>query len=171
MYLFSDSSDSCETTVWNLDTGRRVQSDRVTSAKQRAVSPDGRWLVTFFLYNDDNLSLVDLEFKNTPEERAYREAKARFNPWWHRERAEEHVENEQLFAAVFHQAWLLKHDLENEPLANEFKNTYSKLQAQFKEEGRDLEAILPPVVKDAIKLLPKTQSEDSAEEKKSKNEN
>ena len=66
---------------------------------------------------------------------------------------------EQLFAAVFHQAWLIKHDLQNETLANDFKNAYSKLRAQFKEEGRDLAATLPHVVKEAIKLLPNPQTD------------
>lgn len=54
---------------------------------------------------------------------------------------------------------MIKHDLENENLAKEFKKTYSKLEAQFKKEDRDLKAVLPQVVKEAIKLLPNPQTD------------
>ena len=119
-------------------------------------SPDGKWFVET---DGKAVLLYDLEFRNSPSEVGYRKAKSKFAPRWHQEQAAECIKKKQLFAAVFHQAWLLKHDLENETLANDFKNAYSKLQAQFKEEGRDLAATLPHVVKEAIKLLPNPQTD------------
>ena len=90
-------------------------------------------------------------------------------------RAKEEVED--WFGAAFDYGWLLKidakgpGDLNEDELLKGLQKAYSKLQTQFKKDDRDLDAILPQVVKEAIKLLPKIQSENSAEEKKSKNEN
>ena len=87
-------------------------------------------------------------------------------------RAKEEVEN--WFGAAFDYGWLLKidakgpGDLNEDELLKGLQKAYSKLQTQFKEDGRDLDAVLPPVVKEAIELLPKNQAEYSAGEKDAK---
>ena len=100
---------------------------------------------------------MDTEFKNTSREKNYRKAKARFDPSWHFEQVKECARIEDWFGATFHVAWLLK---ENTGWLNLFKDGYAKLKAQFKEEGRDLEDVLPLVVKEAIKLIPETKPAD-----------
>ena len=76
--------------------------------------------------------------------------------------------------AAFDYGWLLKidakgpGDLNEDELLKGLQKAYSKLQTQFKEDGRDLDAVLPPVVKEAIELLPKNQAEYSAGEKDAK---
>ena len=142
--------------VWDTKTGEVDENatwkdlDRNQSKK----FSDGRWLVT---YDGIDLLLVDLEFKNTPDEKAYREAKARFDPFWHREQAEKRSNEQDWFAAAFHNSWQLKNEPENAQAISELKNAYSNLAIRFKENERDLEAMLPLVVKQAIKLLPETK--------------
>lgn len=107
-------SDNNEKIVWDLAT-RKVISDAPWNppAVSNQTSPNGRWFVTSEL---KNVVLVDLEFKNTPNESTYRTAKSEFDPLWHQEQATSATELEDWYAAVFHFAWLLKTNLANPPI-------------------------------------------------------
>ncbi len=103
--IYSESEK--EKLVWDVATRETIpdatwELPEVTTNTSR----NGRWLVTT---ESNNVVLVDLEFKNTPDEIAYRLAKSRFDPFWHQEHAEAATTAQNWYAAVFHYAWLLKH--------------------------------------------------------------
>ena len=104
-------------------------------------SPDGRWFVTT---EANSVVLVDLEYKNTPDEAAYRKAKARFEPLWHEAQATAAVTAESWYAAVFHYGLLLKHDPDSLPYHAGLKSSSTRLNAKSQ---ADVEAL--PTMKDA----------------------
>ena len=108
--------------------------------------------------------LVDLQFKNMPREKACREAKARFNPGWHREQVEKFVKSKNWFAAIFHFSWLLKNDPKNEELRASLQTSYQTLKVEFEQTDRKLDAVLPAVVKEALKLIPADEENDQPDE-------
>lgn len=98
----------------------------------------------------EDVVLVDLEFKNTKRENAYRAAKA-VDPSWHREQADAYKKPGEAYACLFHHAWLLKNDPDNKELQQDMVFAY----LMSKREGHPLflkEYVLPDVVKDALKL-------------------
>ncbi len=138
-----------EQRVWDLQSKRILENAEWEPPKmQNRISPDGRWLAGNL---GKSVFLVDLHYKNTPSEKAYREQKARFAPWWHRERATLAIESEDWFAATFHYALLL----ENAPTEIEFYDelhaSYAKLAENFQREKPNLESYLPVVVREALR--------------------
>ncbi|MFT7641519.1 MAG: hypothetical protein ACI9G1_003269 [Pirellulaceae bacterium] len=104
--IYSQSEN--EKLVWDV-----VQEEVIRDALwepievTKHISPDRRWFVTT---ESNNVVLVDLEYKNTPHEKKWRKTKASFDPVRHREQAKAAITAENWNAAVFHYAWLLRHD-------------------------------------------------------------
>ena len=145
------STSENEKLVWNANT-RTVDSgaDWLVTNPQQRKSPDRRWLVTSA---GSNVFLIDLEYKNTPRERGYRVAKARFNPWWQREQAQKAIADKKWFAATFHFALLLKNDPSQAELHDKLHKAHEELVKGFKStEETNVNDILPAVVKEALKL-------------------
>jgi WD40 repeat protein/serine/threonine protein kinase len=98
-------------------------------------SADGRWYVTTEL---KNVVLVDLEYKNTPDEKGYQKAKTIFDPFWHEEQASAATTAENWYAAVFHQAWLLRHDPDSMAHRVGLQSSYRRLIAKDSGEVESL---------------------------------
>ncbi len=105
--IFSESEN--EKLVWNVATRENIPDAAMWEPPEVTThtSPSGRWFVT---NESNNVVLADLEYKNTPDEKAWRKTKASFDPFWHQEQAKAATTAENWYAAVFHDAWLLKHD-------------------------------------------------------------
>jgi WD40 repeat protein len=119
--------------VWNWETGETVPFPAVLPdmAPARPTSADGRWLV---FGNERDVLRVDLQFKDLPDEQAYRARKAQLDQAWHTRQgqaadklvmikpavADESLESRVVsqgpadsatadwFAAAFHWAWVMK---------------------------------------------------------------
>ena len=101
----------------------------------------------------EKVLLVDLDFKNTPREKACRARKARFDPLWHEGQMRVATKNENWFAATFHYAWLLNNDPDNSGLYDGLHDSNQKRIDEYgPEQKKDLEIFLPKVIKDALKL-------------------
>lgn len=111
-------------------------------------SPDGRWLGVPSL---NNVLLVDLEFKNTPVEKAIRKFKARPDPIWHRQQLQDAIRTKNLFAELFHRAWLLKIQPADAGLKRELSEAYDRYLTS-NEIG---EEHLPTVAAEVLGLTPK----------------
>ncbi|PHS06560.1 MAG: hypothetical protein COA78_14125 [Blastopirellula sp.] len=97
--------------------------------------------------------MIDLEFKNTPREKAYREFKAHSKPLWHAEQAEIAEQNENWFAATFHRAWVLKAEPETKDGPQLLQTAYEKLKAEYAEQDKELTPYLNPVVREMLALV------------------
>ena len=97
-----------EKRVWDFATREEIPDATWEPPDETTqTSPDGRSFVTT---ESNKIVLVDLEIKNTPAEKAYRLTTSRFDPYWHLEQAHGAATTKNWYAAVFHYAWLLKHD-------------------------------------------------------------
>lgn len=75
------SESEWEKLVWDVATRKKLQDALWERPEVTTLtSPDGRWYVTF---EANNIVLVDRDYKNTPDEKAWRKAKARLDPFWH----------------------------------------------------------------------------------------
>lgn len=151
--IYSESSN--EQLVWDAATGRPIQNAAwdPPDAPLR-VSPNGRWFLTSEL---NHVLLVDREFRNTPHERAYRAAKARFDPEWHVHRATLLANMKSWYPATFHFAGLVNHDPEQSSYWDGLQASFPELQSQFRQQGRDLEPHLATVVRKTLKLPPRDE--------------
>lgn len=146
------SKSEKEKLVWNVAT-RETIPDAMWEPPEvvTTTSHDDRWFVTT---ESNNVVLVDLEYKNTPHQKATRKTKASFNSAWHQERATETTKEKNWYAATFHFALLMKNDPDKEASYDGLHFSFQKLKAQFKQEERDLEPHLAMIVREAIKLPP-----------------
>jgi hypothetical protein len=115
--------------VWNCENGERLPNEEwVRPALLRNTSPDGRWLVTS---SGNQVLLVDLQYKNTPAEKAFRKYKARLDPRWHREQAALAEATADWYAATFHWAWVMKADPTSEAAYDALHAAHEKWRSQF----------------------------------------
>jgi WD40 repeat protein len=150
--IHSEDSAS-EKYTWNSKNGNPISDAQLHSpfdTESRMLSKDGRRKL---IISGSQVLVVDLEFKETPREKAYRKVKARFKPRWHQELAAKATSEENFYAATFHNAWLVKNNPENAKLIEAFQSSYEKLEAQFKKEDRNLVDYVSPVVVETIELL------------------
>jgi len=132
--IYSESEN--EKLVWDAFTRETIPNETWNPPEvSNHDSPDHRWFVSA---ESNNVVLVDREFKYTPDEKAYRRAKSRFDPHWHQEQATAASKAENWYAAVFHYAWLLKHDPNS--LANYvgLQSSYRRLTAR---DSAEVEAL------------------------------
>lgn len=146
--IYSESEN--EKLVWNVAT-----RDTITNATwappevSTNTSPDQRWFVTT---EANAVVLVDLEYKNTPDEKARRKTKARFDLFWHQEQAKDATAAKNWYAATFHFALLMKNDPGRDAFYDSLHSSFQKLKSQFELEGRDIDLHLANIVKESLKL-------------------
>lgn len=146
--IYSESEN--EKLVWNVAICETIPGATWKPTEvSNPISLDHRWFVTT---ESNNVVLVDLEHKNTPDEKSYRIAKSRFDPYWHQEQATAATKTESWYAAVFHSALLLKNDPDQATYHDGLHHSFKELQSQFEQEERDLELLLPKVIKESLKL-------------------
>ncbi len=146
--IYSESEN--EKLVWNVATRKMIPGAtwKPTDVSSQ-ISPDYRWFLTT---ESNNVVLVDLEFKNTPDETAYRKTSATFDPYWHQEQAAAATKAENWYAATFHYAWLLKNDPDQTTYFDNLHSSFHELGSQFKQKELDIEPHLKTFVKESLKL-------------------
>ena len=133
-----------ERRFWQLDTGAVIhyhdrKFDPPVDGTNRTT--DGRLAVP----SGASVLLVDLNFKETPGEKAYRAFKAKPKPWWHKQQLAIAKETGDQYSAVFHAAWLLKLEPDSRAAYDTLKEVHTQL-------APEITAILPTVLREAIKL-------------------
>jgi WD40 repeat protein len=104
--IYSESEH--EKLVWNVATRETLPDARWEPPEVIIhTSPDGQWLVTT---ESNNVVLVDLEYKNAPDEKARRKTQASFDSFRHQEQAKAATTAKYWYAAVFHYALLMQND-------------------------------------------------------------
>ncbi len=146
--IYSESEN--EKLVWNVAT-RETIPDAMWEPPEviTHTSPNHRWFVTT---ESNNVVLVDLEYKNGPDEKARRKTKASFDPFWHQAQATDATTAKNWYAAVFHYALLMKNDPGRATFYEGLHFSFQKLASQFELEERDIELHLAMVVKESLKL-------------------
>jgi len=146
--IYSESEN--EKLVWNVAT-RKTLPDAMWAPPEVIFQscPDGRWLVTT---ESNNVVLVDLEYKDTPDEKARRKTKASFDSFWHQNQATCATTDKNWYAAVFHFAWLTQNDPDQVSFYDGLQSSFEELKAKFEQEERDLEPHLAMMVREALKL-------------------
>lgn len=146
--IYSESEN--EKLIWNVAT-RETISDAMWAPPEMIThtSPDGRWFVTT---ESNNVVLVDVKYKNVPNEKARRKTKASFDSFLHQKQATDATTAKNWYAATFHYAWLIQNDPDQASLYDGLQASFQELQSQFKLEGRDVELHLATVVKKSLKL-------------------
>ena len=147
--IYSEDSSGART-VWNSNNGAQVKDEEwAEQVSLQSVSPDRRWLA---VPSGSDVLLVDLEFKSTPREKAYRVAKARLNPFWHRQQAVLAEKEKDWFAATFHWAWVMKTDSSQAENYDILHDCYEALELQTAENGKKSDAYFAPIVKEMLNL-------------------
>lgn len=146
--LFSESDN--EKLIWDVATQVEIPDAQWELPEAiTQTSSNGRWFATA---EGNNVVLVDLEFKNLPNEKALREAKARFDRFWHQNRALASKKSENWYAAVFHYGMLMKHDPEQATYYDGLQSSHQQLVLQFEPKELDIKLHLPMVVKQSLEL-------------------
>lgn len=148
--IYSESAN--EKLVWNV-AQRVIIKDATWDPPQTSAktSSDERWYVTTELRN---VVLVDLEYKNTPTEKAYRINKASIDPHWHEEQARAATEEQDWYAATFHYAVLVKNNPDQGLYFDDLEFSFQKLQSQFEQRDRKIELHLASVVHNSLQVPP-----------------
>jgi len=125
--LYSESAN--EKLVWDVAKQKPIP-DGLWEPTEKPIftSPDQRWFVTT---ESNNVVLVDLQYKNMPDEKGRRIAKARFDPFWHQERAIAATKAENWCEAVFHYAQGVKHDSKQKSYYDGLQSFFQTLNSQF----------------------------------------
>ncbi len=146
--IYSESQN--EKRVWDVAT-RSLLPDAKWDPPSDPVplSSDGRWLVASQI---DKVLLIDLEYKNTPDEKVYRAAKARFDLVWHQLQATAAAKAKNWYAATFHFALLVRKNPDQAAYRDGLQSSFAELESQFEQEGRDLDLHLAIIVKEALRL-------------------
>ncbi|MEQ1825776.1 MAG: protein kinase, partial [Pirellula sp.] len=146
--IYSESEN--EKLVWNV--AKRETLPNAMWEPPKVIThtcPNSRWFVTT---ESNNLVLVDLEYKNAPDEKARRKTKASFDSFLHQKQATDATASKNWYGATFHYAWLIQNDPDQASLYDGLQSSYEKLVSQFADEERDLELHLAMVVKESLKL-------------------
>jgi eukaryotic-like serine/threonine-protein kinase len=132
--IYSESEN--EKRVWDVASQEEIQDAMWEPPDLTTLtSPDGRWFVAT---ESLNVVLVDLQYKNTPDEKAWRSAKASFDSFWHEEQATAATTANNWYKAVFHYAWLLKHEPDSMAHSVGLQSSYRRLTAR---EADEIEAL------------------------------
>ncbi len=127
------SKDKDKEMAWSLTTFEPIEiEDWPEIIELKNTSSNERWSVSSM---GSEVLLVDLEFKNTPREKSFRKSKARFDPLWHDTQAIVATTSQNWYAAMFHHSLLAKRD---PAFADKLRQSYDRLQAQFRLEKRDV---------------------------------
>ena len=139
-----------QNTPGRSNLGTRLERRRTIEPNIGNKSPDQRWIV---VPSGNDVLLVDLEFKNTPDEKAYRESKAKPKLWWHLEQATKAELASNWYAAAFHRAWLTK--TTTDPFdrlrkGSAFLLAFGRLKKEYESEQKDLDSVLPPIIRETL---------------------
>ena len=144
--IYSESRN--EKLYWDVATKQRVADVTFEPpATHTQVSPNGRWLINA---DRNHLLLIDLEYKNTPPEKAYRASRTQFDPVWHHEQADLAAASKNWFAATFHLAWLVKHDPDQVSFQDALHSSFAELQSHSEEKGLDIAPHLAKEVEESL---------------------
>ena len=149
--IFSESSAKFvpERFVWDSATGQRIDNaEWPKTLPEQKTSDDGRWLL---LSSRNDVLLVDRDFRNTPREKAYREAKASSKSWFHRVESQRFMSEQKWYAATFHSAQWLLSSPDSKVGFDQLHEAWEKLEARFQK-------IVPDVVNKALALPEPTES-------------
>jgi hypothetical protein len=166
--ILSGHSDTVTSVTFSLD-GSRIYSESenvklVWDVATRETLPDAMWeppeVITHTSPNDrwfvttesNNVVLVDLEYKNTPDERARRKTQASFDAFWHQEQVTAATTAKNWYAATFHFALLMKNDPNQTSYFDALQSSFQELKSQFEQQELDLEPHLATVVRESLKL-------------------
>jgi WD40 repeat protein len=132
--------------IWDAETGEelRTLTEHTADVTSVCVSPDGTRLVS--ASEDGIIRFWDTSFYQ-PEERTLRYFAAP-NPTRHLELATQQETTGNLYAAVFHRAWVLKIQPENPERHDQFHAAYQK----WLETPTATQETLPPVVREMLAL-------------------
>jgi WD40 repeat protein/serine/threonine protein kinase len=146
--------------VWTLSDGNPTESQPYQPIEESLFrSQDGKWLA---IPEGNNIRVVDLEFKNTSAEKERRARVLGTEPSWHYEQAEQATKAGDWFAAAFHLAWYGKTHVSSDTgfsvvgILDQLKDSFAKLEQKEN-------ALLEPLVRDAIEVLKAAESEKLAE--------
>ena len=147
-------ADNVEMFVWDALSGQPLPGERWEMVEfLKRTSNDGRWLLNFF---ENQVLLIDLQFKNRSYEKAFRQSKAEPNLDWHVRQIKKAKAEKNWFAILLHRAWIWKTDSKynrfNEAFLNEaFLTAYEKLVEQNKQSKT--KQVFPKVAEEVNQLI------------------
>jgi hypothetical protein len=148
--IYSESEK--EKLVWNVETRETIPD--ATWEPPKVIThncPNGGWFVTT---ESNSVVMVDLKYKDSPDEKARRKTKASFDSFLHQKQATDATTAQDWYAATFHFALLMKHDPSQASFYDGLHSSFQKLESRFKQEERDIELYLARIVKESLKLPP-----------------
>jgi len=146
--IFSESAS--ERLVWDVEKRAIIATpDVLNEGSKRRISSNGRWLVTFF---GRDVLLVDLDYKNTPNEQIYRSSKAKLDLVWHQSQAKKNELEKNWLPATFHWGWSMKADPDQTTSHDGLHASFEKLKNAKAKPAENLDDYLAPVVKEMLKL-------------------
>ena len=130
--------------IWDHSTGEELLtlSGHTANVTDVCLSPDGKRIISTSM--DGTIRVWDTIFYH-PDERALRHFAAP-NPDWHRQQADQFEASNNLYAALFHQAWLLKIQPDDPQLYDKLHAAHDRWKATT--DGKDVP--LPPVVREML---------------------
>jgi WD40 repeat protein len=148
--------------LWDSQTGEEIPavSGLGSSVRNVAFSPDGNSIA--ILDEDFSVKIWELESRKRKSDDELRRLAAPV-PAWHRKQAESFESAGNLYAALFHRAWLWKLNPEDPKLLEEFRATFTSYQTQSAPDASLANRTLPTVVRE---LLAATPEESKSEESK-----
>jgi len=148
--------------LWDSQTGEEIPavSGLGSSVRNVAFSPDGKSIA--ILDEDFTVKIWELESRRRKSDDELRRLAAPV-PAWHRKQAESFESAGNLYAALFHRAWLWKLKPEDPKWLEEFRETLKKYQTQSAADTALANRTLPTVVRE---LLATTDEANKSEESK-----
>ncbi len=144
--------------IHDLASGEHhLASDSETLEFGGQTSPDGRWQI---FPSERSVVLVDQQFRNSPDQRMFRESQARFDSVWHQRQVALARSSGDLYSQLFHLGWLLKHDSENVSARVQFVEAIRAFRRTASESNdSQASAAVPPVdhdllVENTVKPIP-----------------
>jgi serine/threonine protein kinase len=134
--------------IWDLKSGEVLPDgnvDAFPAGNKSSRTTDGRWLA---IASQNDVLLVDLAYKQTPQELQRRKLLARPKPRWHSKQFQSAQSSKQWYAAVFHAAWSLKLKPSDTALHDVLQAAHRQLLAAHNGQSPPL----PAVVKEMLKL-------------------
>jgi WD40 repeat protein len=130
--------------LWDAETGEELctLTGHTGAVTDVCFSPDGTRIVSASV--DGTIRFWDTSFYR-PDERTLRYLAAP-KPEWHRQQATLFETNNNLYAALFHRAWLLKIQSDDPQLHDDLHAAHDRWKATT--EGKDIP--LPPVVREML---------------------
>ena len=137
--------------VWDAQTRQQIKDIQWKFIEQsRLHSQDKRWRVTS---SGKDVLLIDMEFRDSSDQIAYREFKSRLDPEWHAAQAAIAEKTEDWYAAVFHHAWVMKSDTDQAAAFDRLQESYEQLKKAYSSRNEDCDVFLHPVVVDMLRLV------------------